>query len=53
MLVLFALLHFRLLRHMMGFAPPQAGMLVFANISLDIALSLTLPWLLLYGTQAA
>ena len=51
--VLIALVHFRLLRHMMEMPIPQAGMLVFANLCLNIALGLTMQYLLLMASQPA
>lgn len=53
LLVLIALVHFRLLRHMMELPIPQAGMLVFANLCLNIALGLTMQYLLLMASQPA
>ncbi|MGE0660421.1 MAG: hypothetical protein AB7F36_10695 [Reyranellaceae bacterium] len=53
LLVLIALVHFRLLRHMMELPIPQAGMLVFANLCLNIALGLTMQYLLLLASQPA
>ncbi len=53
LLVLIALVHFRLLRHMMELSIPQAGMLVFANLCLNIALGLTMQYLLQVGAPAA
>jgi hypothetical protein len=42
LLALVGLMQYRLLRHTMALTPPQCGLLVFAYLSLDLALSLLL-----------
>jgi hypothetical protein len=46
-LVLVALMQYRLLRHAMALDPPRAGLLVFAYLSLDVAISIALFGLLI------
>ncbi|MDF3074384.1 MAG: hypothetical protein K0S54_2051 [Alphaproteobacteria bacterium] len=53
LLALIALMQYRLLRHAMALNPPQAGLLVFAYLCLDIAASLALFGLLVPGKLAA
>jgi hypothetical protein len=52
-LVPIAVMQYRLLRHAMALDPPQAGLLVFAYLCLDIAASLALFGLLVSAKLAA
>jgi hypothetical protein len=53
LLALVALMQYRLLRHALAVTPPQAGLLVFAYLSLGLVLNAVLYSLLLMGNTAA
>ena len=53
LLGLVALMQYRLLRHALAVTPPQAGLLVFAYLSLGLVLNALLYSLLLAGNPAA
>lgn len=52
LLGLVAVIQYRLLRHTMNLLPPQAGLLVFAYLSLGVVLNATLYALLMAGKAA-